>query len=250
MGEGTMKDWHELIDDVVAPSILKIETPAGFGTGFLFARNESRSVTAIATAHHVIEQADKWQQPIRIHNATLKETILLQEPDRVIIPSVTQDSAVIIIPSAKIASLNLPEKPIEFITEGKRLKVGVEVGWLGFPGIDSDTLCFFLGNISAWRASSSSYLIDGVVIHGVSGSPVFRKSMDSIDIIGAITAYMPNRLTGGTLPGLSIAQDVSHFQDFVTRMKNWDEAARKKKEQEALIATNPSGGTAPPVESK
>lgn len=226
-----MKEWFQLID-TLTPSIVKIETPQGHGTGFLCKYNENKTLIAIATAHHVIEDADKWQQPIRIHNITAGSTVVLQEADRVIWSEPSKDSAAILIfLPAKMAALKLPKEPIPFLDVGKHLKVGVEVAWLGYPGIGPDTLCFFSGKISAWQPAISAYLIDGVAINGVSGGPVFCRRADDIFVIGAITAYKPNRLIGGTLPGLSVAQDVSHFHKIVTSIKNRDEAARKKKEQ-------------------
>jgi hypothetical protein len=78
-------------------------------------------------------------------------------------------------------------------------------------------------------------LIDGVAIHGVSGGPVFFRTADGAHIIGT-TQYMANRLTGESPPGLSVAQDVSHFHKIVTLIKNRDEAARKKKEEEQQAA--------------
>ena len=202
---------------------------------------------AIATAHHVVRQADKWQQPIRILGGASSETILLQEADRIILPDIKKDrdSAIIIVPTGKIAPLQLPEKPIDLIKTGRHLKVGVEVAWLGYPSIGPETLCFFRGTVSASQEKAEAYLIDGVAINGVSGGPVFSRTIaGGAQIIGSITAYMPNRLTSETLPGLCIAQDVSHFQDFVTDMKNRGEATRKKREQEAESDT--SSGTLPP----
>jgi hypothetical protein len=242
-----MKEWHESIE-AVQSSIVKIETPQGHGTGFLCAYNEDKTWTAIATAHHVVEDADKWQQPIRIHNIAAAKTILVHEADRVILVDALKDSAVILIPGGKAKPLDLPEKPVEFIDTTKlRLKVGVEVGWLGYPGIGADALCFFTGNISPWLKNRSAYLIDGVAISGVSGGPVFYGAAggdsDTIQIIGTITAYMPNR----TLPGLSFAQDVSHFQATVAVIKNRDEAERKKKEQaEAAAAVAATASENPP----
>jgi hypothetical protein len=230
-----MKEWFEIVE-LVAPCIVKIETPQGHGTGFLCAYNEEKTWTAIATAHHVVEYADKWQQPIRLHNVASATTVLLQEGDRVIIPDPNKDSAVIIALTTKIAALELPQEAVGLIKTGKRMKVGVEVAWLGYPSIGPDTLCYFAGSISAWQKTTSSYLIDGVAINGVSGGPVFARTADGVHIIGAISAYMPNRLTSGILPGLSIAQDVSHFQKIVIQIKDKDEANRKKKEEEAKQA--------------
>jgi hypothetical protein len=226
-----MKEWFELVD-LLSTSILKIETPGGHGTGFLCGYNQAKSIVGIATALHVIKHADKWQEPIRLHNKGADTTVLLRESDRVIIPAKQGDSAVIVLLSEPIIqALKLPKEPIGFISSGKHLRVGVEVAWLGYPGIAPETLCFFSGNISAWQEADAEYLIDGVVINGISGGPVFRRAGDTVDIIGSITAYMPNRLTSGTLPGLSVAQDVSHFQEFLTYLKNRDDAEKKKQEQ-------------------
>ena len=129
--------------DQLAPSVVKIETPTGSGTGFLCAYNAARTLTAIATAHHVVEEADKWQQPIRIHVGT--NTILLQEPDRVIFSDKDKvtDSSVIMASPAALSALQLPKNPVPLGPSGRHLKVGVEVGWLGYPGIGPQTLCFF-----------------------------------------------------------------------------------------------------------
>jgi hypothetical protein len=58
-------NWDEVVERV-APSIVKIETPRGHGTGFLCFYNEAKNLCGIATAHHVVEHADNWQEPIRI----------------------------------------------------------------------------------------------------------------------------------------------------------------------------------------
>jgi hypothetical protein len=77
-----------------------------------------------------------------------------------------------------------------------------------------------------------SLLPDRLPINGVSGGPViYSTSTDGIQIVGTISAYMPNRASGVTLPGLSIAQDVSHFNkiaDWVW-VKDRDQAQTEKK---------------------
>jgi Trypsin-like peptidase domain len=212
--------WHHAVT-LVAPSIVQIETPSGYGTGFLFSYNESKTWIAIATARHVVQEADKRQQPIGIHNVEAGTTVLIHQRDRVILPDSFKDSAALLIPAAKLTELRLPEKPIPLLPTGYRLRVGVEVAWLGYPGIGADSLCFFRGAISAWEKDSPSYLIDGVAINGVSGGPVMHRLSDSdtIQIVGAITAYRPNRTCGATLPGLSIAQDLSHLHKIVAELK-------------------------------
>jgi hypothetical protein len=230
-------EWHVAVS-TIEPSIIKIETPSGWGTGFLCAYNHVRTFVGFATARHVVEDADKWQQPIRLEQVPSGEVILLKETDRVILPDPDprKDSAVIIMPTAKIpAKFKLPETPIPLFPADKYLRVGHGVGWLGYPVIGDNALCFFAGNVSAWRNKTEEYLIDGVVINGVSGGPVMcSRSGDApaLEIVGAITAYISNRATGATLPGLSVAQDISHFQRVVTSLTTQDEAAQKKKEQE------------------
>lgn len=109
---------------------------------------------------------------------------------------------------------------------------------LRFRTIDPNTLCFFDGKISAWNESKAAYLIDGVAINSVSGGPVLRRAGESVAIIGSISAY--RRVASGATPGLSVAQDVAHFQQIVTSFKNVAEAARKKKEEEAAKAATQS----------
>jgi hypothetical protein len=218
-------DWNEIVDRVT-PSIVKIETPRGHGTGFLCFYNEPRTFCFIATALHVVEHAERWLEPMRIQHFPSGGTTLLQESERVIFTDEAKDSAVILMP---IGKLDLPEQPITLRPTDNRLPIGVEVGWLGYPAIQRDTLCFFSGSVSAWQEFRNAYLIDGVAINGISGGPVlYGTTVDGIQIVGAISAYMPNRLTSGTLPGLSIAQDVSHFHDIITRVRSIDEANRTK----------------------
>jgi hypothetical protein len=54
-----------------------------------------------------------------------------------------------------------------------------------------------------------------------------------VQIVGTVSAYSANRATGEALPGLAIAQDVSHFHDVANRVHSIDEANRKKAEFEA-----------------
>jgi hypothetical protein len=48
-----------------------------------------------------------------------------------------------------------------------------------------------------------------------------------------MTAYRANRAHGDALPGLSVAQDVSHFHDVVQRIRSLDEGRRQRAEIEA-----------------
>jgi hypothetical protein len=135
------------------------------------------------------------------------------------------DSAAIIFPTGSLP--NLPANPLPLLPVETRLPIGADVGWLGYPGIAAYTLCFFSGIISA--PTPHGYLIDGVAINGVSGGPVIAVADGKIQVVGTISAYAPNRATGDTLPGLSVAQDISHFHDSIIKLKSLDEANKRKR---------------------
>src|SRR5690606_14711213 len=141
------------------------------------------------------------------------------------------DSAVILFPSRDLC---LPESLIQLRPIETALSIGVEVGWLGYPHLEPYTLCFFSGNISARRDDRSAYLVDGVAINGVSGGPVLcTDHADGVQFVGVVSAYMANRQRGDTLPGLLIAQDVSHFHGVIQQIRSLDEALQKRAQMEA-----------------
>lgn len=221
-------DWDNIIT-TVNPYIVKIETPTGSGTGFLCSYNDDKSLCGIATAEHVVCDADKWLQPIRIHNHDFRKTKLFTESERFILTDDSADSAVILVNPSE---LDFPETLIQLRPKSDLLNIGSEVGWLGYPGLSEWTLCFFSGCISARR--NNGYFIDGVAINGVSGGPVISApNGGSPQFVGVISAYHPNRQAGGSLPGLLIAQDVSHFHNVIQMVQSLDEARRQKAEEDA-----------------
>lgn len=235
-------DWDPVIQKV-GPYVVKIETPSGSGTGYLCTYSENGRFCGIATALHVVQQADEWQQPIRIHNHDFTKTTFLKEDDRFIYANYKNDSAVILCPAA---DLGLPETLIQLRPVQSPLSIGAEVGWLGFPGLAAYTLCFFSGNISA-RRNQGGYFVDGVAINGVSGGPVlYRDGTNGVQFVGIVSAYHANRLTGDTLPGLLIAQDVSHFEQSIKSIRDLDEARKKAAEEEAKKPKNEPPASPPP----
>jgi hypothetical protein len=234
-------NWAQVVERVT-PYIMRIETPAGYGTGFLCLYNEDKSWCGIATAMHVVDYADDWQQPIRIRQTQTGKLAPLMPTDRIIFKDWKTDSAVMIFEKH---DLSLPETLIPLYPIGNPISIGAEVCWLGFPQIQSYTLCFFSGNISAWQEFRKAYLIDGVAINGVSGGPVvYCTDADAIQVVGIISAYSANRASGEALPGLSIAQDVSHFHDVIGQIRSVEEAQHKKQEFEK--SRQSSGGENPP----
>ena len=230
---------------------MKIETPGGYGTGFLALYNQDRTICGIATAAHVIAHAEEWQEPIRIRHAESKDPVFLKASERVIYADWVADSAVVLFLKR---DLKLPERPIDLLPVETPCRIGVDIGWLGYPVIERYTLCFFSGAVSARQANKGAYLIDGVAINGVSGGPVFHCHNSSVQIIGCVSAYQANRATGETLPGLLRAQDVSHFHEIAKYVQSLDEARNKKKEfeetqkktqnPELSVNQKPSAGTA------
>jgi hypothetical protein len=238
--------WNRMVD-VIAPHVFKIESPSGHGTGFLCLMGKDHEMVGIATALHVVQQADKWQQPIRVSNYQTQDTRLLTTTDRVILSSGPRDSAVILFGPG---DLHLPEKLIPLVPDDVFLTVGCEVGWVGFPAVEPNTLCFFCGYISASILDNTAYLVDGVAINGVSGGPVFSyqfstgadgKRFPDPEIIGLTTAYIPNRATGEPLPGLAVAQDVSHIHEVISRLASLQEAQEKKSQLEREMQKPPDG---------
>lgn len=230
-------NWNSIVEKIT-PYIVKIETPEGHGTGFLCFYNADRSFCGIATAQHVVKSADEWQQPIRLNHFPSKTTLFLKEGDRIILHDMGTDSALILV---KPGELKLPEVPIPLLPSSVVLGIGTEVGWLGYPALAQYDLCFFGGMISARQEWRHAYLLDGVAINGVSGGPViYSTDTEGIQIVGTVSAYMSNKATGSTLPGLAIAKDVSHFHDTISALRSMDEARAKKQEQAQEQKNEPS----------
>jgi hypothetical protein len=229
-------NWDSVVNKV-RPYIVAIDTPTGRGTGFLCLNSEAW--WGIATAAHVIADAEQWQQPIRIRQDSTNKQAFLKEDSRVIFPQWNTDSAVILLQKS---NLEFPETPITLLPRDRSLNVGVEVGWLGYPAVAPYELCFFAGIISARRENRNAYLIDGVAINGVSGGPVvYLDPANGTQIVGIITAYISNQATGATLPGLSVAQDVLHFHEVTQGIRSFDEA--KSKHQDLQDGSPPIGSS-------
>jgi len=222
-----MMSWDQAVR-TVTPHIVKIETPDGYGTGFLAFWNHDHSGCGIATAAHVVKHADDWRQPIKIWGQG-QTPLLLQGSDRIILLDGSTDSAVVLFFKR---DLQLPEEPITLLPMNEPSGIGVDVGWLGYPNLEPNALCFFSGTVSHHLAGRKAYLIDGVALNGVSGGPViYLSSSGAVQIIGSVSAYYhANR---STLPGLLVAQGVSHFHGVAGHLRSVDEAHAAKCKFEA-----------------
>jgi hypothetical protein len=217
--------WYSAYDKI-KPYLFRISTEMGFGTGFLFAFNKDHSIAAIATAAHVIAHDHSWSKPIKIGHYETRSVVLFKEQERVTWVDNERDSATMLVFTDRFS---LPATPLPIMSPEKYKKIGVEVGWVGFPAICPLELCFFSGKISCFLGDENSYLIDGVAINGVSGGPVFGELADSTpEIIGIVSAYMPNRRAADTSPGLLKAQDLTSYQEHIQRIQSFDEAKAKE----------------------
>jgi hypothetical protein len=178
-------EWHESYEKISSYAV-RIDSESGFGTGFLFAYNKNNVIAAIATAAHVVHYVNEWRKPLKLKHYQSNTEIFLNHDMRAIWLDRDRDTATIII-NAK--ALPLPQDTLPLLDPSKLIKIGVEVGWSGFPAIASSNLCFFSGKISSFLDEPQAYLIDGVAINGVSGGPVFRSLFKTPEIIGIVSAY-------------------------------------------------------------
>lgn len=240
-------EWHETID-ALKPHIFRISTPNGSGTGWLVSLSKASDMCAIATAAHVIDYAHYWELPIRIYHAASDRTMLLRPQDRAVNIEAHLDTAVIIFEKR---DLPLPTETLPLIKQDYYIKPGVEIGWLGYPAVYQGDVCFFSGRVSHYNESQKRYLVDGVAINGVSGGPVFRSIAKGPELIGVVSAYIANRATGETLPGVAVVQDVTQFHDVAQRFRTVDEAkAKESPPSESAPQREPASNRPPENETR
>jgi hypothetical protein len=235
-------NWAEAYD-LVTPHIYQISHPAASGTGFLLTNLPTTEVIGIATAAHVVEHPDHWQQPIRIRNYSDGTQILVPYGERAIFIDKSMDTAVIVVP--KMKELTAHSSSLPLIPKDRGIKIGSEIAWFGFPSVAPQYLCFFEGHVSGRIDSERTYLVDGVVISGVSGGPAFYKPEHGdipLVCIGVVSAYMPNRNWGEATPGLSVIRDVMHLQSVAEALTSMEEAKAKEK-QEVILQAVPTEET-------
>jgi len=172
----------------------------------------------------VVDHAHYWEEPIRIEHVASGRSVVVRRNERAVFLDLNRDTAAILFYRA---DLGMPPDPLQLAPKDRFLKVGNEIGWLGFPAIPAANLCFFSGIVSAWIQAQSAYLVDGVAINGVSGGPAFHMlEIDSMPIVvmGVVSAYMPNRATGEVLPGLSVVRNVAQFHELAPTFASLDQA--------------------------
>lgn len=227
-------EWQDAIERI-KPHVVKIETPQGWGTGFLLSYSKIGNLCAVATAAHVISKAYNWEQPIKVTHYESGQAVMLRQADRAIFLDEDKDTAAIVFIKRDIP---FPEETLPLRPEGRILKIGNEIGWIGFPVIAPRNLCFFSGRASSWMEKENAYLVDGVAINGVSGGPSFFIGRKQMSVMGVVSAYVANRATGETLPGLCVVADVAQLLEIVKRLNSLEQA--KEEEEVPSPSTSPS----------
>jgi hypothetical protein len=223
--------WAKALEKLQAYSF-KISTPSGTGTGFLIKCGNVDNLYGVATAYHVIDHAHQWEEPIKLlHTASGNEVVLrhhLNQQDRFILCNQSQDIATILFINKE---LDLPKEELLLVPEDKNIKPGIPIGWVGYPAVAPNNFSFFTGSVSCFLPEQFAYLVDGVAINGVSGGPAFVATDDGIPfIMGVVSAYIPNRATGESLPGVCFVVGIHRFYDFIKTIKSVEEARNKAKE--------------------
>ena len=194
-----MISWNEAARQVAA-QVVRIDTHDSRGTGFFIYGEPGAGIVTIGTAYHVIENAGKKPVHVRVADG---RTLVVNDRAPGMIYAQRGDLDAVVIVCTGLDEIPVPTVPL--LDKGDALlDVGVELGWLGFPRVAPDQLCFFSGRISAIQ--EDHFLVDGTAIHGVSGGPAFCITEDGPKILGSITAYLPNWVGEDktTLPGLSL----------------------------------------------
>jgi hypothetical protein len=215
--------WSQAAD-LIKPHVVRISTPESSGSGFLICNGKNNQICGVATAAHVVAHAHYWEQPIRIHHFSSGKALVLHKATRAVLLDQPRDTAALMFIRGDVP---FPPEPMPLPPEDMVLRVGHEIGWLGFPAIPAASLCFFAGKVSAWIEERSAYLVDGVAINGVSGGPAFHVASAGdhpVVVMGVVSAYVPNRATGEALPGLSVVRDVAQFHELAPTFASLDQA--------------------------
>ena len=237
--------WQEAVE-AIQPYVIRLSTPEHAGTGFLFAFAAEGGICGFATAAHALSHASAWEEPVRIEHFASGAERLLRPGDRSIVLDEATDTAAIVFVRD---GFPLPEKVLSMTPESLKYRVGVEVGWVGFPAVARDQLCFFSGRISCWLEEKRAYLVDGVAVNGVSGGPAFHiDSSGRPVLLGVVSAYLPNKATGSTLPGLSVIQHTGHLEKWVRSLHSLEQGMLEH--QEGSGTESRPEATAPPVPAR
>lgn len=206
----SVNGWADAVREVL-PHVVRIEVPDSYGSGFHIAHRRERrqQLASIATAAHVVAHARKWQEPIRLSGH--KSSVALEPRQYRMALNDDLDLAIIEVPWEAV---DFPPEPLPTVASARTLPSGFPIAWCGYPNIVEEINCFFSGHVSAPLAAEGDYLVDGVVIHGVSGGPAFVQAGGQCTIVGVLSQYLPNRTNGDSLPGLGVVRSINPLVQF------------------------------------
>ena len=205
--------WHTLAKEV-SSFVVKVTAAKSAGTGYFVQVPPGSSADyCVVTALHVIDEADRDGCDIVLYHRSSEQTITIPCAARDVIAARDRDQAIILFKVSSLKSVihcagNFPSIDVHYVP-------GVQVGWVGFPCVAPDDICFFCGYISAYVNNMEAYLVDGVAINGVSGAPVFVQGSDGrAVIVGIVTNYFPNLSKGQPLPGISMIRTINPLMKY------------------------------------
>lgn len=225
------KDWHLAVEQMQKFTV-KIKTRYGRGTGFACAAYMDKGINyqCIVTAAHVIEDAKDWNEPFFIENIEKERKLKLMHTkpeetddlgelegwravtDYSVLCLPDTDTAIIVFDSCK-NHLQIPKIFPKQLPAKETLPPGMEIGWLGYPGVGRGNLCFFSGRVSCYEEDLVQYLVDGGAMRGVSGGPAF-VILDQPYIIGLIRAQAGVDVEEGET-GLCVVEHIEPTQEMI-----------------------------------
>ena len=236
-----MSIWTRAIERV-SQQVVRISSGDMFGSGFV-SYGRQRGTRVVATAQHVVESAINTESSIQIWCGPRVLTLGSTGLNRRFVHKTTLgvDSAILAFVAHELPQPTVPILNPANLAEVGHIKVGTEVGWPGFPALETvaGRLCFFSGRISMIDPQGR-YLLDGTNVHRCSGGPAFCVTPDGPRIIGVVTSYFPNenfrdtehRLIG-LAPGLTAIADVTNYKAIEAALNELPD--HKEKEKAASI---------------
>jgi hypothetical protein len=226
-----MKSWPETVEKVERITF-RVSTDDGHGTGFVVEADEGN--LTIATAWHVIEGLfevkDKFARRIEMVAASGTTKIEANAVGVARLGPADSDTGIVWVGKPfssqgvdrilkTLAASGIPGGLLDLSGGGGVLAIsgdrttiesgdipallsreevvkGMEVGWVGYPSVASESPCFFSGRLSGYLQAPFLYLVDGTGIRGLSGGPVFDERGRILGIVSAYLGPDTETLTG------------------------------------------------------